>query len=199
MQRIRSARLQKNYNPKNSIAISGRDADLIILGLGTHEPNIQILRQVTYFGKMVRCPMCFRAGHSRECVYPPKKLSRNPQLGYALFSLKTFRSFLWSEFRDASTRHEPAIDFELMINDFILLTFFVGNDFLPRLAGVCIRNGTLDLLMECYITFVTIHGTSISNSKGRIDPQHLKTFLKLVGLHEKEIVGSLAKLNRNNI
>lgn len=199
MQRIRAARLHPSYNPKNSIAISGRDADLIILGLGTHEPNISVLRQVTYFGKMVRCPMCFRAGHARECVYPPRPLPERPEVGYALFSLKTFRSFLWSEFREASQRHDPPIDFELMVNDYMLLTFFVGNDFLPRLAGTCIRNGTLDLLIECYITYVTIHGKTISNAKGEIDPAGLKSLLKLVGIHEKEIVGSLAKLNRNNI
>lgn len=199
MRCIRSARQHPNYNPQNAIAISGRDADLIILGLGTHEPNISILRQVTYFGKMVRCPMCFRAGHARECVYPPKELEDHPEVGYALFSLKTFRSFLWSEFREASTRHEPSIDFEIMVNDFMLLTFFVGNDFLPRLAGTCIRNGSLDLLIECYITFVTIHGTTLTLDNGKINTPVLKDFLKLVGIHEKEIVGSLAKLNRNNI
>lgn len=198
-QRIRSSRQHPNYNPQNAIAISGRDADLILLSLATHEPNVSILREVTYFGKMVRCPMCHRAGHARECVYPPKQLAHTPEVGYALFSLKTFRSFLFGEFREASQRHTPHIDFEIMLNDYVLLTFFVGNDFLPRVAGTCIRNGSLDLLIECYITFVTIHGTTLSNAEGKIDPTHLKEFMKLVGAHERETVGTLAKLNRNNI
>lgn len=42
---IRSQRAQKDYNGSTSHCIHGADADLIMLGLSTHEPNFYILRE----------------------------------------------------------------------------------------------------------------------------------------------------------
>lgn len=55
---IRSQRAQSGFNPNTSHCIHGADADLIMLGLATHEANFYILREAVNSPKDLKCYRC---------------------------------------------------------------------------------------------------------------------------------------------
>jgi len=65
---IRSQRAQVNYDANTSHCIYGADADLIMLGLSTHEPHFFILRESITQDKDKKCRRCHKMGHlAHEC------------------------------------------------------------------------------------------------------------------------------------
>lgn len=152
MEYIRLSRAQPDYDPNVRHCLYGLDADLIMLGLLSHDPHFCLLREEVKFG-----PARKKGGGSLE------------SLNFYLLHLSLLREYLDLEFSStlapfptmsiageplSSTNVPPPLPFaynlERIIDDFILLAVFVGNDFLPNLPDLHIHENGLERLFGVY-------------------------------------------------
>eukprot|EP00668_Euglena_longa_P033046 GGOE01042550.1.p1 GENE.GGOE01042550.1~~GGOE01042550.1.p1 ORF type:complete len:904 (-),score=226.32 GGOE01042550.1:209-2920(-) len=129
---IRAQRCQAAYQPNTTHVICGADADLVMLALALHEPHCFILRERRQTGVM----------------------GKPGALAFDLISIAALREYLRLEFqakvrRDGKGQWEE-LDPERIIDDFVFLCFFVGNDFLPHLPSCFVDAFAIDNLLEIY-------------------------------------------------
>ncbi|KAL6704388.1 exonuclease II Exo2 [Coniothyrium glycines] len=161
MEYIRQAKAQPGYDPNRRHCLYGLDADLIMLGLLSHDPHFSLLREEVTFG--------------RQSQTKSKELEHQ---NFYLMHLCIVREYLEKEFQELE---EPGalsfpFDMERVIDDFILMAFFVGNDFLPNLPHLHINEGALALMFNVYKS-VLPKGKGYINEEGVINMERLATLL----------------------
>ncbi|KAL8667788.1 MAG: hypothetical protein Q9202_000252 [Teloschistes flavicans] len=162
MEYIRLAKAQSDYDPNRRHCLYGLDADLIMLGLLSHDPHFCLLREEVTFGRQ------------RE-----KKSKELEHQNFYLMHLCVVREYLELEFQelhDVSSLGFP-FDMERVIDDFILMAFFVGNDFLPNLPNLHINEGALALMFKVYKSVLPKAGGYI-NERGVINLERLALLLE---------------------
>eukprot|EP01032_Pedospumella_encystans_P018902 gene18902-21503_t len=193
---IRNQRSQPGFDPNQRHILHGLDADLIMLALATHEAHFTILREKVTFGKKKDEPeisegqrllnaQSMRNGILVSCVNPADEwVYKTPMQA---LHVNLLREYLDSEFSCLKYSLPFGYDLERVIDDFIFLCFFVGNDFLPHLPSLDIRDGALDFLMECYKELLPSMGDYITSPGGNINLQQADVILGRVGEIEDQI------------
>jgi len=177
---IRKARQTPGYNPNVRHVLHGLDADLIMLGLATHEAHFTILREEVLTPREMK--MRQRQGEAAEEVYYSGD-TKIPLKPLYMLHIATLREYLCAEFSVMQDRMPFAFDLERVIDDFIFLCFFVGNDFLPHLPSLSIREGALDLLINLYKQVLPSLGGYLT-CEGEIDLPRADVLLSRLGVLE---------------
>ena len=150
MEFIRQQRASNGFDPNQTHCIYGADADLIMLGLMTHEPRFLIIREVIVTKEQKRCSNCGRVGHFfMDCQGQGiEDEDKQISVSFQFVRLQLVRDQLHYHFSDVVVPF--GYDLERIIDDFIFMCFFVGNDFLPHLPSLNIREGGIDVLIYTY-------------------------------------------------
>lgn len=158
MDYIRRQRLDPDYDPVTRHVIYGLDADLIMLSMATHEPYFRVLREDVFWEEQVKytpCGHCGEKGHAPETcpvrrhndpTFRPRPPGEKP---FIFLDVAVLREYLAAELTPPAAL-PFAWDLERAIDDWIFMCFFVGNDFLPHMPCLEIREGAIDVLIEIY-------------------------------------------------
>ncbi|KAJ1427822.1 XRN 5'-3' exonuclease N-terminus-domain-containing protein [Ochromonadaceae sp. CCMP2298] len=191
---IRNQRAQPGFDPNQRHILHGLDADLIMLALATHEAHFTILREKVTFGRQKEPEVSeaqrllnarsMRNGVLVSCLHPQDEWVYKTPL--QALHVNRLREYLDNEFACLKQGLPFPYDLERIIDDFIFICFFVGNDFLPHLPSLDIRDGALDFLMETYKDLLPSMGY-ITSPGGKLNLRAADVILGRVGEIEDEI------------
>jgi 5'-3' exoribonuclease 1 len=175
MQYIRDERIKPGFLPNTRHCMYGQDADLIMLGLSCHEPHFTLLREVVSFG----------GGFNKTVRQTSMKRTTESQ--FQLLNISVLREYIEL---DLGFGIDWSIDKERLFDDFIFLTFLVGNDFLPHLPTLDISEHAFDVIFKSYKELL------IKNRSYIVKDGELHNFIMfeqlcaLIGEQEEEILSN---------
>lgn len=195
MDYIRRQRAQPHHDPNTHHCLCGADADLIMLGLATHEPNFTIIREEFKPNQPRPCALCAQVGHelkdcqgiAREKKGEHDEFANSPpgsEQEFIFIRLNVLREYLEKELIMSDLPFP--YDFERSIDDWVFMCFFVGNDFLPHLPSLEIREGAIDRLVKIYKNVV--HKTEgYLTESGFVNLERVQMIMLAVGEVEDSI------------
>ncbi|XP_042403162.1 5'-3' exoribonuclease 4-like isoform X1 [Zingiber officinale] len=196
---IRSQRNLPGFDPNTRHCLYGLDADLIMLALATHEIHFSILREDVRVAKFDQ--------RNSKSVYKKKCSNKgeegkesNHDIGYEdsrkkfqFLNIWILRDYLQHELKVFGANMK--IDLERLIDDFVFICLFVGNDFLPHVPSLEISEGAIDLLTMVYKKEFAAMGGYLTNSF-EVNLERVEHFLQVVGSHESAIFRKRVQLQK---
>ena len=186
---IREARVALDYCPNLRHCILGSDADMIMLALATHEPYFLVLRESVQFNfkpkhkyknKSKNSDSTATTNNTTTTSTPTKK---NKIMNYIYINI--LREYIINELLENLNKFD--FNTERILDDFVFLTFFVGNDFLPSLPALNINDDAFELIFDAYKTLLSTEPEYYLIEEGNIKLDRLEVILSLIGANEKSL------------
>lgn len=163
-----------------------------MLGLATHEPHFRVLREDVFFqeSRARTCRLCGQTGHkAEECRGQAKEKSGEfdekgkgaSQKPFIWLHVSILREYLAAEL---FVPQQPfPFDLERALDDWVFMCFFVGNDFLPHLPSLDIRENGIDTLIAIWRDNIPVMGGYLTKD-GHVDLKRAQLILQ--GLAKQE-------------
>lgn len=182
---LRRQKSSPAYNPNLSHCLLGADADLIMLGLVTHEVNFTIVREEFIYNQPKPCEICAEFGHEGKDCLGPGNNGEDPNI---FRTEPEFIAIRLNILREYIEKEADGLDLERFIDDWVFLCFFVGNDFLPHLPSLEIREGAVDKLVGIYKEVIRADYTvKYLTENGKVDLRQAQKILHNLGQLEDDI------------
>jgi len=167
-----------HWEPGLTHVLYGLDADLIMLGLVTHEPNFYLLRE-----KM----SVVMAGRGRHRNRKPKDMLEYTRDDFELLELQALRQMFQIQFRKFADREVLKVKYDVdrIIDDIVFMFMLVGNDFLPHCPHLEIDNGALSLMLNNYIDLLPEWGGYLTD-QDKIHPDRFEHLVYHLAAFEEE-------------
>lgn len=172
MDYIRYMKSLPDYDPNTTHCLYGLDADLIMLGCVTHEAHISLLREEVKFGKQ---------NTKSNCVENTR---------FFLLHLGILKEYLELEFSAVRDQVTFGYDMEKIVDDWILMSFLVGNDFVPQLPNLHIQNNALPTLYNAYMDVLPSMG-GYMNEDGILNLPRFQMFMRRLELEDRRLFKEL--------
>lgn len=167
MEYIRSERAKPDFSANIRHCLYGLDADLIMLGLVSHDPHFSLLREEVTFGRRSSKPV------------------ELTEQRFFLLHLSLVREYLEIDLCTEEDKMSFNFDFDRVLDDFILINFFIGNDFLPELPSLLINEGAMPVVMKTYKMYLA-QADGYMTENGIINHERLAVWLDLLSKFEFE-------------
>lgn len=160
-----------------------------MLALATHEPHFRVLREDVFANDAnpAACRMCGQEGHyAAQCTGGTAIVQKTPpeKKPFIFLDVAVLREYLEVELNVPQAPFPFSL--EQAIDDWVLLIFFVGNDFLPHLPSLEIREGAIDTLLKIWRQELPRMGGYLT-SHGRLELPRAQIILEGLAQREDEI------------
>lgn len=173
----------KKRDDGNVYMIYGLDADLIFLALASRKQKIYLLREETFFGKKETTK-----NDTIDIVTDVAEDLNYVSIDETKKNINELMNMMINKNSENEMMHEQFLDsVNDYTNDFIILCYFLGNDFLPNIPSIDIKNEGIDLLLKIFAeTFLTLNDglTYVENEKIKVNNVFLDMFISKISNYE---------------
>ncbi|KAG0487462.1 hypothetical protein HPP92_009557 [Vanilla planifolia] len=199
--------------PNTRHCLYGLDADLIMLALATKEIHFSILREDVIKEQKQEQLSTFLASTSEKekPIFSSRQRFKTLLTDGRVIRKKTYEFInIWTlrEYLELDMKPQSGcdVDVERIVDDFIFICFFTGNDFLPRIPSIDVHEGGIDLLIEVYKSIFKSVGSHMVDTCKLNDKNHsyiniknVEKFILEVGTFESKIFEKRWAIRQKNI
>lgn len=158
-------RKNRDLHKNQTSVIYGLDADLIVLTLAhlRYSNNLFLFRETPYFINTVDNTLQPNQLYMMDIYYLAEVILNKVSENY----------------------HED--DFDKIINDYVLMTFLLGNDFMPHFPAINIRTTGIDILLNLYSEKFYKNGLFLSN-ENKVIWKNLRKFVQYLSEQEENLI-----------